>query len=88
MLYHNLIFKLFASTSTLFIKHLIFRNNIVSKIWKIRGLLDKAVQKQDKELAEKAQEKFNKIYETEEYHNSFAIATVNANYENVANRSR
>lgn len=59
------------------------KNNIITKIWNIRGMLDKAVQKQDRELAQKAQEKFNKIYETELYHNSFAIATVNANYENV-----
>jgi len=59
------------------------KNNIITKIWNIRGMLDKAVQNQDRELANQAQEKFNKIYETELYHNSFAIATVNANYENV-----
>ena len=59
------------------------KNNIVTKIWHIRGMLDKAVANQDRELANKAQEQFNKIYETELYHKSFAIATVNAEYENV-----
>ena len=59
------------------------KNNIITKIWNIRGMLDKAVQKQDRELAEKAQAKFNKIYETELYHKSFAIATVNQDYDNV-----
>ena len=59
------------------------KNNIITKIWNIRGKLDKAVQTQDRELAQKAQEKFNKIYETAEYHNSFAIATVYQTFENV-----
>ena len=59
------------------------KNNIITKIWNIRGMLDKAVQKQDRELANKAQEKFNKIYETELYHNSFAFATINRIYKNI-----
>jgi len=59
------------------------KNNIITKIWNIRGMLDKAVQNQDRELANKAQEKFNKIYETELYHKSFAIATVNSLYTDI-----
>lgn len=59
------------------------KNNIITKIWNIRGMLDKAVETGDKELAELAQQKFNKIYETELYHKSFAMATINALYDNV-----
>ena len=59
------------------------KNNIITKIWNIRGMLDKAIDTQNIELAELAQQEFNKIYETEIYHNSFAMASINRLYNNV-----
>ena len=59
------------------------KNNIITKIWNIRGMLDEAIEKQDKSLAETAQDKLNKIYETKLYQKSYAIATVNVDYESV-----
>ena len=57
--------------------------DIIAEIWEIRGIIDGAIEAQDKALFDVARKRFNKLFTSEAHLKTIATSTVNIEFEDL-----